>query len=115
MYFLLFLTFEGIKNDSYGPYVDDIYNDKRVACFPLETSDVNLFIEDIDEIDSKCEALLDYGDVDYFDAQKCAILNEWVAQRLQKPTVPRYHKMLEVLSNYCQRAVELNTGVVIEL
>ncbi len=115
MYFLLFLTFEGVKSNAYGPYVDDIDNDKRVICFRLEASDVCLFMEDVDEIDNKCKALLDYGDVDYFDTQKCAILKDWIAERLQKQIVPRYREMLEALSNYCQRAVELNTGVVIEL
>ena len=72
------------------------------------------FLENIDEIDNKCDAF-DYGDIDYFDAQKCVILMEWIEERLQKSITARYREILEILKDYCNRAIELNTGVVIEL
>ena len=119
MHFELFLTFDGVEFGIMGPYVDNPETDKRVRYYQLENGwdDVDLFDDDhaIDEIANRCDSLISYGDVDYFNAEKCAILKAWIDERLQKPVVPRYREMLEVLRDYCQQAIELNTGVYIDL
>ena len=119
MHFELFLTFDGVEFGIMGPYVNNPETDKRVKYYQLENSwdDVDLFDDDnaIDEIAKRCDSLISYGEADYFNAEKCFILKTWIDERLQKPTAPRYREMLEVLKNYCQQAVELNTGVYIDL
>ena len=119
MHFILFLTFDGVEFGIMGPFVHNPKDDCRVEYYQLENSwdDVDLFDDDnaIDEIAKRCDSLISYGDSDYFYASKCAILKEWIEERLQEPTAPRYREMLEVLRDFCQRAIELNTGVVIDL
>ena len=87
----------------------------RVEEFALSMEDIELFKGDIDAIDSACNALLDIGDVDYFNAEKCEKLKTWIAERLKKDSPPRYREILEEINGYCERAISLNTGVVIEL
>ena len=118
MYFLLLLTLNDIEMDSGGPVVDP-YDEQNpcIKCFRLENNwdDAELFYDDIDEIDKRCNALLDYGDVDWFDASQCAKLLKWIDDRLQRPAVPRYVELLSVLRDLCEKAVNLNTGVMIDL
>jgi len=87
----------------------------RVEEYPLSSDDIKLFIKDIDSLDAACNDLLDFGDVDYFNAEKCGKLREWIRERLEQPVSARYREILETLMSYCERAIELNTGVVIEL
>ena len=117
MEFILFLTLNGIKIDTFGPHVDDINNDTRVEHYKsdMQLDDAALFLDDIDDIDRKCNSLLDYGDVEWFDAKQCKKLLEWINERLKKPIIPRYEKLLCVLKDFCSRAIELNTGVIIDL
>ena len=117
MHFILFLTFEGISFSVYGPYVENPESDRRVNYYKLVNNwdDIDLFYDDINDINNTCGALLGYGDLDYFNASKCAKLEKWIEERLHKPLVPRYKEILETLKDYCHRAVELNTGVMIDL
>ena len=87
----------------------------RVEEYSLSSDDIKLLMEDIDSLDAACNALLDLGDVDYFNAEKCEKLREWISGRLEKTASTRYREILETLKGYCDRAIELNTGVVIEL
>ena len=116
MEFVLFLDLNNL--DYYG-YIPEIPKDPdgRVEIFPLQNQwdDVELFMNDLPEIDERCDALLDYGDVDYFDCNKCAILREWIVERLNKPIDARYQELLGILKGFCERAIELKTGVVIDL
>jgi len=116
MEFVLFLDLNNL--DYYG-YIPEIPKEPagRVEIFPLQNQwdDADLFLNDLPEIDERCDALLDYGDVDYFNNEKCVKLKEWIVERLNKPIDSRYKELLEVLKNYCERAIELKTGVVIDL
>lgn len=119
MHFILFLTFEGVKFDACGPFVDYPYEtNEKIIYYQLtnDWDDIDLFYDDgaIDEIAHRCNSLISYGEADYFNAEKCAILLQWVEDRLSRPCTPRYNEMLEVLRDFCHRAVELNTGVVID-
>ncbi len=87
----------------------------RIEEYSLSFNDIKMIMEDIDSLDAACNALLDLGDVDYFNAEKCGKLREWIRERLEKPVSARYREILETLMGYCERAIELNTGVVIEL
>ena len=119
MHFELFLTFDGVEYGIMGPHVKNPQTDNRVKYYQLENDwdDVDFFFDDnaIDEIAKRCDSLIGYGDADYFNAEKCKILKDWIDERLRKPAESRYREMLEVLKDYCQQAVELNTGVYIDL
>ena len=61
------------------------------------------------------DCLLDYDDVDYYDAQKCVPLKKILEGKLQEPCEPRLRELYTILYGYVKRAIELGTGVVIEL
>lgn len=84
--------------------------------YQLEDSDFGLLNRDfIDPVNDLCDTLLDDGDVDFFDAKKCALLIEWLEDRLKKPCPNRLREVYLRLLDYAKRAVELGTGVVVEL
>ena len=109
--------FLDLNNLEYYGYIPEIpaNPEGRIEEFKFVENDEEFFEQDIDEIDSVCNALLDLYDVEFFNAEQCALLSNWIEERINKPIEPRYKEILEVLNNYCKRAVTLNTGVVIEL
>lgn len=110
----LFLNLNGLKY--YGNIPEKPENSSgMIEEYALSSDDIKLFIKDIDSLDVACNALLDLGDVDYFNAEKCRKLIEWIRERFKQPVSARYREILETLMGYCERAIELNTGVVIEL
>ncbi len=121
MKFVLYKSYNNVQFNKFGwPIeIEPVESNPSIEYFILENDwdDVDLFFDDgaIDEIAEKCDSLIDYGEDDYFDAGKCRILLEWINERLLKPAAPRYKEMLEVLKDYCQRAIALNTGVYIDL
>lgn len=88
---------------SYEEFLID-WNDKKILA--------DDFAGPINEI---CDTTLDYCDVDYFDAAKCSKLKDWLEKRLSRPCAPRLRKLYAVLLDYATRAIELGTGVVVEL
>ncbi|MGN0262727.1 MAG: hypothetical protein ACI4B9_07810 [Eggerthellaceae bacterium] len=53
--------------------------------FGLEQGDIILLKHDfVDPINKACGTLLDYGDVDYFDASRCKRLCLWLEGRLSR-------------------------------
>lgn len=117
MNFTLFLNLKDVELGEHGPFVNNPETDDRVDYYRFENGwdDVDLFENDIDSINQKCGTLLGYGDLDYFDAKKCVLLKEWLTIRMKQPMVPRYEELLEVLYNFCERAIIFNTGVRIDL
>ena len=117
MEFILFLSFNDVSFGDYGPIISNPEIDTRVECYKLENGwdDVDLFDEDINSINKKCNSLLDYGDIEFFDSEKCVLLESWIINRLAQPASLRYHELLEILRDYCHRASELKTGVYIDL
>ena len=88
------------------------------ACevFKLEDGDWDLLdSEFVDAAYRVCHALLDYGDVDYLDAEQCALLQDWLDSRLENFLEPRLRILYAKLADYTRRAQILGTGVVIEL
>lgn len=115
MKFELIKTLKGIE----------MYDD--VPCLPVELhesigeryvgeeKDAWLLLDNfVRQIDDICPNLLDYGDVDYFDYNKCIIIKEWLEGNMDVPE-PRLKELYKVLYSYISQAVELNTGVVIGL
>lgn len=115
MYFALFLNLEGLNY--YGHIPEIPKTTEKVILYELKNGwdDADLFADDLDEIDDRCNALIDCGDVDYLNSAQCALLEAWIEERLRKQITPRYQELLEVLMSFCHRAVELNTGLLIDL
>lgn len=87
----------------------------RVEEFHFCDGDIEFFEDDVLTIDTVCGATLDIWDVEFFDCDQCIKLQKWIDERLRQPVAPRYRDILMLLKDYCRRAVELHTGVVIEL
>ncbi len=67
-------------------------------------------------MDEKIEdCLLDLSDIDYFDKSKCIILNSILYDKLNEPCSERLHELYTILNDFVKRAINMNTGVVIEL
>ena len=115
------MKFELIKKQEGLEMYDDI------PCLPLdvtdeigerfigEESDSWLLLDEfVNKIDGICPNMLDYGDVDYFDRNKCVVLKKWLEENKDSNN-PRLKELFEVLYRFVSQAIELNTGVVIGL
>lgn len=116
MRFVLFLDLSNLKYYGHIPEIPENQNG-RVEIYSLENQweDVDYFADDLMEIDDACDAFIDYGDVDFFNASQCVQLSNWIQKRMQQPIESRYKEMLTILYEYCEKAIKLNTGVVIDL
>lgn len=116
MYFALVLQPERLEC-TYGDVPNVGYESTDAAeVFELEEGDWDLLDRDfVDAAFEACGALLDYGDVDYVDASRCARLQSWLQLRLENPCSPRLRLLYEKLLEFSRRAQQLGTGVVIEL
>ncbi|MCQ2092349.1 MAG: hypothetical protein MJY85_06675 [Fibrobacter sp.] len=115
MKFALILDYAGLEYYGHIPVVP-YPPDSRVEVFYFEDEENDLLLEDfVPPINQACGTLLDDGDLDYFDQAKCTILKSWLEERLPNISsdilVNLYRKLLE----FAARAIELNTGVVVEL
>lgn len=66
-------------------------------------------------IDTAVENLLDIGDVDYFDCEKCRLICLWIEEKMQGDLEERLRELYGVLLLFMKKAIELKTGVVIGL
>ncbi len=114
MIYQLILSLEGL--DYYGDIPEAPYESgPNVEVYKFKMEDWPLFRDDfIEPVDKLCDVLLDYGDVDYFNAEKCKLLHGWLTERLEKPIVPRLEELYRKLDEFTLRAIDLNTGVVVE-
>lgn len=116
MWFELFLDLHNLKY--YGD-IPETPEDRegRVEIFEFDDKIyAPLFDEDfIDEVNNLCDTCLDLTDVDYFDKEKCVKLKSWLVQRLAKELNPLLKPIYEKMLDYSSRAIELETGVVIQL
>ncbi len=114
MQYRLVLDLTGVSYYGHIPEVSQC-GGPNVKVFQFELEDWPLFRDDfIEPVDALCDVLLDYGDVDYFDAEKCKLLHGWLQARLGKPIVPRLEFLYRKLDEFALRAIELDTGVVVE-
>lgn len=77
----------------------------------LNTLEENFF----EPINERCSTILDMWEQEFFDRNACEKIKPWIEERLACGDVPEiliepYKKLQE----YVARAIDLNTGVVIE-
>lgn len=118
----LVLTLVGI--DKYYGYIPEVgdYPDKFEEYTVIDEDD-----EDGDELDwyldehfampvnKLCDSLLGYGDVDYLDAKKCKKLIPWLEENVKKESNAKVIDIYNKLHEFAKRAVDLNTGIIIEM
>lgn len=115
------MTFTLIKDYTGLTYYGNIPNspdplDDRVEEFSLEESDAELLLKYfVQPMWYLVDSVLDDGDVDYFDKEKCAKMKPWLENELGKNKPERLKFLYEKLLDFVSRAIELETGVVIEL
>ncbi|OZG57316.1 hypothetical protein BTIS_1410 [Bifidobacterium tissieri] len=116
MMFALFHNFDNVKFWHRIP--------QRIGCPPSQveifrmTADADRDLMDadlVDPVNNLCDALLGPYDVDFLDATQCRLLAGWIEARLTQPITPRLAEIYRKLDDYARRAIEYNTGVVIEL
>ena len=94
------------------PDVDD-QNDIEVHQF--DAQDMDLMLDDFRfKVNSICGTLLDVGDIDFIPADKCPDLIAWIEEQ-EDTCTPRIRGHYDILKQFAQQAVELQTGVVVEL
>lgn len=71
-----------------------------------------LFVDPTNEL---CEAALDNGDYQYYNASQCKLLLEWVSKISKEAEMMPIRNFLDKLEAYLQYAVANNTGIAIEL
>lgn len=108
MKFELFLTLENMHWYGYIPCPKD-GDLSGVEVYQLEESDWPLpeanFLEPVDAL---CDALLDYGDIDFFDVDKCKKLSVWLEDQLAgNGATGRLRVLYEKLDEYARRAITL--------
>jgi len=92
------------------------YSENQGERFTGEETDTWLLLEDfVPAIDDICPNDLDYGDVDYFDTEKCLILKSWLEARKKSHLSPRLQAIYRILEQYVDSAIRYGAGVVIEL
>lgn len=57
------------------------------------------------------DALLDGGDCDFFEPDKCLKLQGWLKERLERKLKPDVREVYEVLLDYAEKAVKYDTGI----
>lgn len=66
-------------------------------------------------INEVCDTCLDDGDVDFFDKEQCVKLAAWLEGQLAGELNPRLREPYVKLLEFARRAIELGTGVAVEM
>lgn len=113
MYIALFL----IKPPAtqYGDFPDEPSDKKDIKKYELSNEEAqalgNIFLKYIDDY---CGCLVEPYDCDWLDKNKCALLKEWIANNKELIAEFNLTKIFEVLDDFCSKAIELDTCIVIE-
>lgn len=84
--------------------------------YVLNQSDIKALNDHfVDAINDRCGTLLALSDVDFFDADKCRMLVAWLDEQLEPSPEEIAEPLYRKLREYACRAIELDTGVVVEL
>lgn len=90
--------------------------DPRIEEHHFDEEDRDLLNEFfVDDINQYCGTLLDDGDLDFYDKDKCILLKKWLAEKTPTLSNERLKNLYSKLLEYATKAIKLNTGVVIEL
>lgn len=63
------------------------------------------------EMWSKMDAVFDWGDCDYFPAEKCRKFKEWLTMRLKQPADVKLRQVYENMLEMANLAIQCDTGI----
>ncbi|MBO4462362.1 MAG: hypothetical protein J5749_05710 [Lachnospiraceae bacterium] len=108
-------TLEGIG--MYGPIYDlGTGVPERVEEYVMSEEEQEWLLDNlVDSINATCDTLLDDGDYDYINADKCKDLVNMIDKLPESCVKNQFASALKVLRDYAIRAIEYNTGIAIEL
>lgn len=69
----------------------------------------------VDQTNAVCDAALDLGDYQYYNASQCRLLLGWLEGELENKDKTTLYDFFIKLKDYLQYAVDNNTGIAIEL
>ena len=108
-------TLENMKK--YGPVYDlSVESPDRVSSQTFG-EDINEWILEhfIDRINAECDTLLDNGDYDYLDCEKCKKLLNLLNEEEIQSFPDGVQEVFKILKEYALEAIENNTGIAIEM
>lgn len=69
----------------------------------------------VDQTNAVCDAALDLGDYQYYDAAQCKLLLGWLEGELMDEDKSALYNFYTKLKDYLLYAIDNNTGIAIEL
>ena len=116
----LILTLEGI--DKYYGDIPEVFGhpNNYEEYTAIDEDDENELDWYLDEhfaipVNELCNSLLGYGDVDYLDAKKCKKIIQWLKENVKRESNAKVKDIYNKLHEFAKRAVDLNTGIIIEM
>jgi hypothetical protein len=108
-------TLENMK--LYGPTYDlTMESEDRVESFKFGSGESEWLINNlVDMINAECNTLLDDGDYDFIDAHGCEILLKCLGKFNLANSSKEVEELIKKMKEFATRAVELNTGIAIDL
>ncbi len=108
-------TLENMKK--YGPVFDlSVESQDRVLSRTFG-EDINEWMLEhfIDRLNAECDTLLDNGDYDYLDCEKCRKLLVLLSEEETQSLPDGIQEVFKILKEYASKAIENNTGIAIEM
>lgn len=112
----LILTFDGI-NKYYGkiPEMFNHTNNYEEYILVDENMDDSYFDDNfIMPINKICTSLIG-GDVEYLNVEQCKKLVPWIEKNINKFTITKGKEIVVKILEYANRAIYLNTGIIIDI
>ena len=112
MYIGLFLVKPIMKKGHY-PIIDE-KNIKKYWIKDLKTAlDLGRFF--LDNINEECETILGPYEYDYLTPQQCELLICWINNNKELINASNLSTLFDVIKEYCDEAIKLDTGIEIEV
>ena len=108
-------TMENMK--MYGPTYDlTMESEDRVELFKFGSKENDWLMNNlIDMINAECNTLLDDGDYDFIDAHGCENLLKCLGKVNLADASKEVTQLIRKMEEYATRAIELKTGIAIDL
>ena len=112
MYLGLYLK-KPVIEPGYYPKIDTKYiKEYRNGTLEQSLKIGNFFLNNIDE---ECDVLAGPYEYDYWDSKQCKKIVDWIEKNQDKIKETELDAFFKVINDYCKQAVELDTGVEIDL
>ena len=113
MYIKVFL-FPVTEKEAASHYSEE--SNKEVKIYKLEIDEALNFARTYaDSINEKCDSLLGIYDSDFFNTEKCILLNEWLLENKEELASSSFNNIYDILKEYTNIAINNKSGIMIDL